>query len=185
MYIEEPTTEIQWDNLKMSIVNKPKVSRFIAGTYVGFVIFIAAVIAFFTYAGFFTPMGVLGLIAAAGSSIVEVIMLLILASIYRTEYILKDGELVIRVTQFIGGSKHIHLRDVADVEETLIPFGLRLFGASFHGGYYQVPKLGRAFMAITNFDDGILIKTKRANYIITPEKPEDFMSAVKNAAKFS
>jgi hypothetical protein len=51
MYIEEPTTKIQCDNLKMSNVNKPKVSRFIVGTYVGLVVFIAAVIAFFTYAG--------------------------------------------------------------------------------------------------------------------------------------
>ena len=38
-------------------------------------------------------------------------------------------------------------------------------------------------MAITNFDDGILIKTKQTHYIITPEKPEGFIQAIKNAVK--
>lgn len=38
-------------------------------------------------------------------------------------------------------------------------------------------------MVITNFDDGILIKTKQGNYIITPEKPEDFTQAINNAMK--
>lgn len=164
----------------MGIANKPKVSRSIAGSYVAFVVFIAAVIAFFTYAGFFTPMGILGLAAAAVSSIVEVIMVLILTSVYRTRYVLSDEELVIRATRVIGGSKSISLRDVVHVEKTLIPFGLRLFGASFHGGYYQIPGLGRVFMVMTNFDDGVLIKTKQGNYIITPEKPEDFIHAINN-----
>ena len=39
-----------------------------------------------------------------------------------------------------------------------MPFGIKLFGASFHEGYYQIPNLGRAFLAITNFHDGLLIR---------------------------
>jgi len=35
------------------------------------------------------------------------------------------------------------------VEETLIPVGIKLFEASFHGGHYKIPGLGRAFLAIT------------------------------------
>jgi hypothetical protein len=162
----------------MDIVNKPEVSRSIAGTYVAFVVFIAVLIAFFTYAGFFTPMGILGFVAAAVVSIVEVIIVLILASIYRTRYILSNGELIIRATRLIGGSKSIRLKDVVQVEKTLIPFGLRLFGASFHGGYFKIPGLGRVFMVMTNFDDGVLIRTKQGNYIITPKKPEDFIHAI-------
>ena len=53
------------------------------------------------------------------------------------------------------------------------------FGASFHGGYYQIPGLGRVFTVITNFSDGVLMKTKHGNYILTPEKPEDFVRTIR------
>jgi Cu/Ag efflux pump CusA len=162
----------------MDKVNRPKVSRFVAGSYVAIVVFIAVIIAFFSYASFFTPMGIPGLIAFAVSVLVEAIMLSILVSIYRTKYVLTDKELIIRATNLIGGSKRIDLKDVVNVERTLIPAGVRLFGASFYGGYYYIPALGRAFLAITNFHDGILIETKRGNYIITPENPEDFVKAI-------
>jgi hypothetical protein len=165
----------------MNLVNKPRVSKVIAGTYMVFVFFIAVLIVFFAYASFFTPMGIMGLAAVAVSIFVEVIMLLILDSIHRTRYVLTNDELLIRATRLIGGSKRIHLRDVEHVEKTLIPFGIRLFGASFHGGYYQIPGLGRAYMIMTNFEDGVLIKTKYGNYIITPEKPEDFMRTISDA----
>jgi hypothetical protein len=167
----------------MKRVNKPKVSKFIAGTYMFFAFFIAILIVFFAYASFFTPMGIIGLAAVAVSIFVEVIMLLILASIHRTRYVLTKGELLIRATRLIGGSKRVHLRDVDHVKKTLIPFSIRLFGASFHGGYYQIPSLGRVFMVITNFEDGVLIKTKHENYRITPRKPESFTEAINNARR--
>jgi hypothetical protein len=167
----------------VNTVNSPKVSRFVARSYVAIAVFIAAVIAFFAYASFFTPMGVLGLAAVAVSVFVEAVMLLILASIYRTKYVLTDEELVITATRLIGGSKRVHLKDIVSVERTLIPVGVRLFGASFYGGYYYIPGLGRAFVAITNFHDGVLIETKRGNYIITPEKPEDFVKAINAQAR--
>jgi membrane protein YdbS with pleckstrin-like domain len=165
----------------INVVNKPWVSRFIAGVYIGLVAFIATCTVFFVYAGFFTPLGITGLIAAAVTTVVGIIMLFILASIHRTRYILSNDELIIRATRLIGGNKRIHLRDVEHVEKSLIPLGLRLFGASFHGGYYQIPGFGRAFMVITNFNDGVLIKTKYGNYIITPEKPESFVKAINDA----
>ena len=165
----------------IKVVNKPWVSRFIAGVYIGLTAFIAALIAFFVYAGFFTPLRIIGFIAAAVCIVVAVIMLLILASIRGTRYVLSNGELIIRATRLIGGSKCVHLGDVENVEKTLIPLGLRLFGASLYGGYYQIPGFGRAFMAITNFNDGVLIKTKFGNYIITPERPESFMKAINDA----
>ena len=112
-------------------------------------------------------------------------MLLILISIYRTEYTLTDEEFVIRATRLVGGSKRICLRDVVHAEKTLIPYGIRLFGASFHGGYYHVPGLGRAFMVITNFEDGVLIKTKHGNYIITPQNPEDFAKTITDSMETS
>ena len=68
----------------MSLVNRPKVSKYVSGSYMVLVIFVAAVIGFLVYAGLLTPMGNIGLIAAVISMCVEAIMLLILTSIYRT-----------------------------------------------------------------------------------------------------
>ena len=169
----------------MSIVNRPKVSKPVAWTYLGFVLFIATLIMFFGYAGFFTPMGSLGVLAAAVLVLIEAVMLLILTSIYGTRYILTEEELVVKATRLIGGDRRIPLRAIRSVERTLIPFGLKLFGASFHGGYYHIPGLGRAFMTITNFNDGVLIKTQRGNYIITPKNPESFRKTIKNRVKAS
>ena len=162
----------------MDTVNRPRVSGFVTGSYAAIAVFIAAIIAFFGYASFFTPLGILGLLAVGVSVFVEAIMLAILVSIYGTRYILTDGELVIRATKLIGGSKRFDLKDVVSVERTLIPVGVRLFGASFYGGYYYIPGFGRAFVAITNFHDGVLVETKRGNYIITPEKPDDFVKSI-------
>jgi hypothetical protein len=164
--------------MAMDTVNRPNVSGYVAGSYVAIAVFIAAIIAFFGYASFFTPLGILGLVAVAVSVVVEAIMLRILASIYGTRYILTDGELIIRATRLIGGTKRVDLKDVESVNRTLIPAAVRLFGASFYGGYYYIPGFGRAFVAITNFRDGVLVETKRGNYVITPNKPEDFVKAI-------
>jgi len=162
----------------MTAINKPEVSRTIATTYGILVIFIAALTAFFLCASFFTPMGTVGIAASIVSAFIGVIMLLILASLYSTRYILTDEKLIIKTTKLIGGNKTIPLKTVKSIEKTMIPFGLRLFGASFHGGYYHIPSMGRAFLAITNFRDGLLLKTKHGNYVITPSNPLDFKEAV-------
>ena len=65
------------------------------------------------------------------------------------------------------------------MQRTLIPFGFKLFGASFHGGYYYIPTVGRAFVAITNFSDGVLIKGTNGNYVITPSNPDNFIKSVR------
>jgi len=111
---------------------------------------------------------------------VAVLLSLVLRSIYDTRYVVSDGRLTIHVSRIIGGSKTVDLRKVRSVKRTLIPFGLRLFGASFHGGYYQVPGLGRVFMAITNFSDGVLIEAEDGNYIVTPRNPDEFVELLKS-----
>lgn len=169
----------------MEIVNKPEVLRYVAWLYVGTSVFIALLIAFFTYAGLYTPMGNTGFIAVVVLIVVEAIMLSISASIYGTRYILREGELVIKATRLIGGSKRIPLNTIKSVERTLIPFGFRIFGASLYGGYYYFPGLGRAFMAITNFNDGILVKAERGNYVIIPKNPESFIETIKKMTKTS
>jgi len=109
--------------------------------------------------------------------------MLILASIYRTSYVVTDDELVINTTRLIGGRKTIPLKKISSVEKTFIPFGTRLFGASFYGGYYHVPSLGRAFLVMTNFQDGLLIKTEQGNYIITPSDPLGFKEIIESKIK--
>ena len=165
----------------MSIINKPRVSKTITRMYMGLAAFVGCIGLLFIYLGFFTPMGVTGFIA--GSIIlvlIEPIFISIISSLYKTRYILTDDELVIKTTILIGGRKRIPLNEIESVEKTLIPFGFKLFGASFHGGYYSIPGLGRAFLAITNFEDGLLLKTKKRNYIITPRNPSDFQESIKS-----
>lgn len=169
--------------VEMSIINKPDVSRVIALSYGALVVFIAAVTVFFSYAAFFTPMGNIGIVATIVSAFVGIIILLILASLYRTRYILKNEELVINTTKLIGGGRTIPLKTVESIEKTLMPFGVKLFGASFHGGYYYVPGMGRAFLTITNFRDALLIKTSHGNYIITPSNPLDFKKAMESSKR--
>ncbi len=169
--------------VEMNVINKPDVSRAIALMYGVLIVFIAAVTVFFLYAAFFTPMGILGIVASIVSAFVGVVMLLILASLYRTRYILTNEKLIIRTTKLIGGEKAVPLKAVKSIEKTLIPFGVKLFGASFHGGYYHVPSVGRAFLSITNFKDGLLIKTDHGNYLITPNNPLDFKETIESRKK--
>jgi hypothetical protein len=110
--------------------------------------------------------------------LLEPLFILLIRSINNTRYILSERHLVIDTSALIGGRKKIQLNTIERVEKTLYPFGIKLFGASFHGGYYKIPGLGRAFLAITNFDDGILIRTTEGNYIITPSNPAEFINSL-------
>jgi len=167
----------------MGVVNKPEVSRTIAGFYAGMAVFLAVlfgVIFYFVYTE--APEGSFGglITLVVIAPIVEGLMLWVLASLYRTRYVVTDSELVLEATSLIGGAKKIPLKTVESVQRMLIPFGFRLFGASFHGGHYYFPSVGRAFMVITNFRDGVLIKAKNGNYIITPSKPDNFIENIRS-----
>lgn len=171
--------KISFSLVEMGITNKPEVSKSTALVYGILFVFIIAMAVFFLFAAFLTPMGlVVGIIASGVSTFVALIMLLILVSLYRTRYILTGEELIIKTTILIGGSKTIPLKTVRSVEKILMPFGIKLFGASFHGGYYHIPGFGRAFLTITNFKDGLLIKTDRRNFVITPSNPLEFQVAI-------
>ena len=165
----------------MDIVNKPEVSKNIAGFYIGTTVFVSVVfgvVFFFVYTEV-PPNSVVAMAVLVPVIIlVEGVMLWAVASIYRTRYIVTDNELIIKTSSIIGGSKTIPLNTITSAKRTLIPFGFRLFGASFHGGHYYIPSIGRAFVAITNFRDGILIKTPNNNYIITPNNPDNFMENI-------
>jgi hypothetical protein len=167
----------------MSIVNKPKISKAIATFYEVIVVLVLVLMALFVGLASFTPIQLIGVITSVGLAFVACIVVLILASLLRTKYVVTDEELIINATRLIGGRKNIPLRTINSIEKTIIPFGIRLFGASFYGGYYYIPSLGRAFLAITNFEDGLLVKTERGDYIITPSNPLGFKEIVESRIK--
>jgi hypothetical protein len=156
----------------------PEVSKTIASSYGLAAAVIVVFILFFAFSGVFTPMGTVGIALLILLVFIEVMMLLLLRSLYRTRYVLTDEELRIKTTNLIGGNKTIPLKTIKSIETTLIPFGVRLFGASFHGGYFRVPGLGGTFLVITNLHDGLLIKTENRNYIITPKNRLDFKETI-------
>jgi hypothetical protein len=121
----------------------------------------------------------MGLAVLVVLALVEAVILSLYISLHRTRYIITKDKVIIKTSKLIGGVKEILIKDIEHIERTLIPFGLRLFGASFHGGYYYIPALGKAFLAITNFKDGLLIKAKNGNYIITPKNPKEFENEIR------
>jgi hypothetical protein len=166
----------------MSIVNRPEVSRPLTWYYVATTILVAALglVVVYFYLQMPQIVGIIGLVVMV---LVGIIMVPLVASIYRMKYTLTQKELFIKASILIGGTKRIPLETIESAERTLIPFGIRLFGATGYGGYYYFPNVGRAFMAITNFKDGVLIKTKQGNYLITPKNPENFIETIMTTAQ--
>jgi len=166
----------------MSVVNRPEVSRPLARFYAAMTVVIAALGLLFVYLYLQSrQIGVIiGLIVIV---VVEIILVSLVASIYRTTYTLTQKELVIKASIFIGGTKRISVETIESAEKTVIPFGIRLFGASGYGGYWYFPNVGRAFVAIANFKDGVLIRTQHGIYLITPKNPESFIESLMAAAK--
>ena len=169
------------------IINKPDVSRVVTGFYAGMAVFIFILGTVITYNLYLhaalteviTTIIALVFVFAA----IEAVILSILAAIYGTKYILTEQELIVTASRFIGGTRRIPLETIKSAERTLIPFGFRLLGASFYGGYYYFPTLRRTFMVITNFKDGVLIRTERENYIITPKDPESFVEIIEQTIR--
>ncbi len=154
-----------------TVINTPRVSKGIAWSYGGLTIFIAALTGGFATASVLTPMGAADAAAAVGTTVVGGILFRLWRSLYTTSYVVTDDYRFIETTRLIGGHQRIHLTTIEALEPTRIPCGIKIFGASCLGGYYWIPDLGTAFMAITNRDDDLLISTLTRRYIITPQDP--------------
>ena len=162
------------------------VSRIIVGFYVGMTVFVSVVfgIVFYFIYTEAPPDSVLAMaILIPVIILVEVVKVWAVASIFRTRYVLTESELVLEASSLIGGTKRIPLETIQSLQRTLIPFGIKLVGASFHGGHYYIPSIGRAFVAITNFRDGFLLKITNGNYVITPSNPDNFIETIKLKTK--
>jgi len=169
----------------VEIVNKPRVSKSILRTYQALNVLTALLIVFFVYLAFFTPAGIVML----GASFVLLTLILplfimVIKSLNNTKYVLLDEVILIDTSPIIGGSKRVQYDEIESVERTLIPLGFKLWGVSFHGGYYRIPGLGSAFLAITNMVDGVLIRTKSMNYIISPREPNMFIETLRSRINY-
>lgn len=171
---------------EVNTVNKPEISNWLTGFYFGIAIFVLVVVVIalcFPFIQTSTTKALAPLERIVVATIVvgfaESIMIWVAVSIYRTRYILTDNELILKAPRLIGGSKRIPLDTIESIHRSLVPFGLKLFGVSFYGGHYYLPGVGKAFIVITNFRDGVLIKAKHGNYVITPRNPDDFIEHIR------
>ena len=111
------------------------------------------------------------------SSEFALIMLLILASLHRTKYILKNKELTIKTTKLIGEMR-LYIWKLQNLCRkqwylSVSNFLVQVFTAGLH-----ISGLGRVFLSITDFKDGLSIRTDHGNYIITPSNPLGFKEAI-------
>lgn len=162
-----------------NIVFKSKVSKWIAGLYWAILVFLVIM---------FIGIPLLAPMTFFDKSILVITFFIVILVIvftlfrgYRLSFIIYKDKLI------VGGllKKHeITFSDIKEVKKVPIPFGFRLFGASFLGGRYYFPGVGNATVAMSNFDDGVLITTKKGyNYVITPLNPMKFIDDIKKHIK--
>ena len=109
-------------------------------------------------------------------SLVIIMFIFILYKVYHMKFKLSQGMLYIHG---VFRTNKVEIKNIKDIKKSPIPFGMRLFGGSFIGGYYYLPGIGRAWVAMTNFKDGVLITTRdKENYIITPTHPKQFIEDI-------
>lgn len=110
-------------------------------------------------------------------SLAVLLLVFIIIKALRIKFSITKNELII---DGIFCKNIIKISDIKSVQKTYIPFGFRLFGASFLGGWHYFPAIGTAWVVMGNFEDGVLITTKqKKHYLITPENPLEFIKILK------
>jgi len=105
---------------------------------------------------------------------------IIIYRIHHMRYLIKNGEITI---YGVFKTNTVRISEIEEIKRTPIPFGIRLFGGSLIGGRYFLPGIGRAWVAMTNFEDGVLITTRnKEHYLITPDKPGQFIDFIKSTS---
>jgi hypothetical protein len=109
---------------------------------------------------------------------IDLVLYYTLARANMTLYTLNPHEIKIYGAM---GTKTISFDQIESIKESAIPCGLRLFGSSFLGGWYYLPGIGRTWVSMTNFKDGVLISTQdNKKYLITPKEPRRFIEIIEN-----
>lgn len=158
---------------------RSRLSRWIAGFYWSVLGFLAVIM---VSAVIFSDMPVPGrYVFSAAFSMILLLFIFILYKAYTMKFTVTQKEIAV---SGIFKEHRIRLSDISSVRKVPIPFGFRLAGASFLGGYYYLPGIGKAWVCMSNFSDGVLISAKRGkrekiHYVITPEDPQEFIRVVK------
>jgi hypothetical protein len=165
------------NKLKVGMVNKPRISKWVGGMYAGLTIFITILFIAITF-GSDIRLSPLCLQIFFFDIMISIlfIMGLITWSFFRTKYVIHDGVLYSWSPFAIIKLK---LNDIKKVERTIVPFHIRV-GASLYSGRFYVPSLGWTKSIITNLSDGVIITTKdNKRYLITPSNPDKFVKSLK------
>ncbi len=153
----------------------PRLSKWIAGMYwsiLAFLVFMLVVIPLLTEMSSWEKVLFLVVFLA-----VLGIFIFIMVKAYRMRFTIGEKQII------VGGifkENRIKISDIKSIDKVPIPAGIRLFGASFLGGLYYLPGIGKAWVTMGNFQDGVLISTKKdKHYVITPQEPLKFIQTVK------
>ncbi|UCE39317.1 MAG: hypothetical protein JSW00_08890 [Thermoplasmata archaeon] len=127
----------------------------------------------------FTPLNTIEKILLIGLfACIDLVLYYMLARAKRTLYTLNQHEIKIYGAM---GTKTISYDQIESIKESAIPCGLRLYGSSFLGGWYYLPGIGRTWVSMTNFKDGVLITAQdNRKYLITPKEPRRFIEIIEN-----
>jgi hypothetical protein len=160
-------------------VFRPRLSGWIMGLYWSLLVLLSAIFLGLAFlAGIEAP---LNLLLVCVFILIFALFAFVLSRAHGMRYTVTGSRLVIRG---IFNTNVIPRSDIKSVEKTPVPFGFRLFGASFLGGLYYLPGIGRAWVAMGNFKDGVLVTTRQGkHYVITPQRPLEFVKAVQAAGR--
>lgn len=156
-------------------VFKPRLSGWIMGMYWVILAFLAALLIGILMA---VDMGFLGNLAFISLfSAIIIVIIFVMFKAYRMRFTVTGNRVIVNG---VFRKSIIKKSDIKSVQKTPIPFGFRLFGASFLGGWYFFPGIGKAWVAMGNFKDGVMIITKQnKRFVITPSRPLEFIKTVK------
>jgi len=145
----------------------PRLSRWITGMY-------WSILAFLVFMLVAIPLQVLFLVVFLP---VIVVFIFIMLKAYRMRFTIGENRIIVNG---IFKKNRIEIAAIKSIDKIPMPAGVRLFGASFLGGWYYLPGIGKAWVTMGNFQDGVLISTeKNKHYVITPQDPLKFIKVVK------
>ena len=153
----------------------PRLSKWITGMYWSifvFLIFMLVAMPFLAKMSFWDKVLFQGTFLA-----VLAMFIFIMVKAYRMKFTIEKSRIIV---SGVFKENRIEISDIKSIDKGPIPAGVRIFGASFLGGLYYLPGIGRAWVSMGNFEDGVLISTKKGkHYVITPQEPLKFIEIVK------
>jgi len=160
------------NKILMKKINKPKISRWIGGSYIILTIFISILCIAMMFGTDISSHLYLQIFFFSMITFILLLLGITIYGFYKTVYVIQDGFLY---SWSPFATIKLKINDIKKVERTLVPFHFR-FGASLYSGRFYIPSLGWTKAIITNLSDGVLITTKdKKHYLVTPSNPDRFV----------